>query len=273
MRQFLSPRLGIPGVLLTVSVCSVLLGATQPPVAPGARTLTVLFDNTVSTAGGAGCTAGWGFSAVIEGAGRTILFDSGADAAVFRRNVESLRADLSKVDLVFVSHDHADHTGGLPVMLEKKAGVPVYVPAAARAEFQAELRSKGGQVKPVGEPLLISPGLWSTGDLGESIHEQALVIDTPRGLVLVTGCAHPGIVSIVEKARAVGKKDVWMVLGGFHLLETPSSAVETIVSRFKTLGVQRVGATHCTGEPAIAAFRAAYGAAFVELGVGRKLEL
>jgi len=125
----------------------------------------------------------------------------------------------------------------------------------------------------VKDPREIAPGLQSTGDLGDAIHEQALLIDTPRGLVVVTGCAHPGIVSILEKAKAVGKKDIWMVLGGFHLNQTPPAAVESIIARFRSLGVQRVGATHCTGDAAIAMFRKAFGDRFVELGVGRKIQM
>jgi 7,8-dihydropterin-6-yl-methyl-4-(beta-D-ribofuranosyl)aminobenzene 5'-phosphate synthase len=262
------------------SVCLVLGAVAFAVLAPvfaasvaPSPTLTVLFDNTLNTASGSACTAGWGFSALIEGVGRTILFDSGAEEAVFQKNVAALNVDLKKVDLVFISHDHDDHTAGLGVMLGKRAGVPVYVPAAADAGFQAGVRGKGGKVIAVKDPQLLFPSVLSTGDLGNAIHEQALVIDTPRGLVVVTGCAHPGIVSILEKAKVVGKKDVWMVVGGFHLYQTPPAAVEAIIARFKELGVQRVGATHCTGDPAIAMFRKAFGAGFVELGVGRKVQL
>jgi 7,8-dihydropterin-6-yl-methyl-4-(beta-D-ribofuranosyl)aminobenzene 5'-phosphate synthase len=253
--------------LLVAAAVSAGLSAAYSP------TLTVLFDNTVNTAQGPGCTAGWGFAALIEGVGRTILFDSGAQEDVFQKNVAALGVDLKKVDFVFISHDHNDHTGGLGVMLGKKAGVPVYVPAGARAEFQADARAKGGQVTAVKDRQEIIPGVWSTGDLGQAIHEQALVIDTPRGLVVVTGCAHPGIVSMLETVKAAGKKDIWMVVGGFHLNQTPAEAVEAIIARFKALGVQRVGATHCTGDAAIGMFKRAFGEGFVELGVGRKLQM
>ncbi len=64
-----------------------------------------------------------------------------------------------------------------------------------------------------------------------------------------------------------------MVLGGFHLGQTPAAAVEQIIARFKALGVRRVGATHCTGDAAIATFRKAFGNDFIELGVGRKIDL
>lgn len=237
---------------------------------PAAPTLTVLYDNYPFQAG---CATGWGLSAFIEGVGRTILFDAGAEAADFQRNVDALKVDLAKVDFVFISHDHGDHTGGLAPVLQTKAGVPVHVAASARLEFQASVRNQGGRIVAVKEAQAIAPGVLSTGDLGSAIHEQALILDTPRGLIVVTGCAHPGIVSIVEKAAGVGKKNVWMVLGGFHLLETSPADVEKVIARFRELGVQRVGATHCTGDAAIAMFKKAFGQNFVELGVGRKVDL
>jgi 7,8-dihydropterin-6-yl-methyl-4-(beta-D-ribofuranosyl)aminobenzene 5'-phosphate synthase len=251
-------------VLLAVCV------AVFQTVVPPPPTLTVLYDNYPFQAG---CATGWGFSALIEGVGPIILFDSGEKEDVFRKNLDALKADLGKIDLVFVSHDHDDHTGGLPLVLRKKAGAPVYVTASARPEFQASVLKQGGRVVIVKEPQAIAPGILSTGDLGSAIHEQALLLDTPRGLIVITGCAHPGIVSIVEKAAAVGKKNVWMVLGGFHLLETSPADVEKVIARFRELGVQRVGATHCTGDAAIAMFKKAFGRDFVELGVGRKIDL
>jgi len=242
------------------------LGAAGVP----SPTLTVLYDNYPFADG---CATGWGFSALIEGVGRTILFDAGADAAVFQRNVDALKVDLARADLVFISHDHSDHTGGLAAAFRKKPGVPVYVPFLAEPQFQSAVRGSGARLVAVKEPQEIAPGIFSTGDLGQAIHEHALILDTHQGLVVVTGCAHPGIVSIVERSREVGKKHVRMVLGGFHLGQTPAAAVEQIIARFKALGVQHVGATHCTGDATIATFRKAFGQNFVELGAGRRIDL
>ncbi len=108
-----------------------------------------------------------------------------------------------------------------------------------------------------------------TGTMGDQIMEQSLVISTPKGLVVITGCSHPGIVPILERAREVGKDKIYAVLGGFHLLQHSDPAVAEIVGRFRALGVEKVGASHCTGAKAIAAFRSAYGSDFIELGAGR----
>jgi 7,8-dihydropterin-6-yl-methyl-4-(beta-D-ribofuranosyl)aminobenzene 5'-phosphate synthase len=231
--------------------------------------LTVLYDNYPFEAR---CETGWGFSALIEGVGRTILFDTGADGAALQRNADALKVSLSKADLVFISHDHGDHTGGLAAVLRAKPGLPVYVPHLAAPQFQSAVRGAGARLVAVSGPQTIAPGVSSTGDLGDAIREQALVLDSPQGLIVVTGCAHPGIVAIVERAKAVGKKDVWMVLGGFHLGGTSAADVERIIGRFKALGVQRVGPTHCTGDAAMAMFKKAFGQGFVDLGVGRRIE-
>ena len=81
---------------------------------PSSPRLTVLYDNYPFDAS---CATGWGFSALVEGVGRTILFDTGAEAAAFQRNADRLKVNLETVDLIFISHDHGDHTGGLAAAL------------------------------------------------------------------------------------------------------------------------------------------------------------
>ncbi len=99
--------------------------------------------------------------------------------------------------------------------------------------------------------------------------EQALVLETPPGLVVITGCAHPGIVRMLEVVKAQYDRPIYMVLGGFHLVTAPADEIAAIVQRFRALGVRKVGATHCTGDTAIAAFRRVYGDDYVPMGVGR----
>ena len=107
--------------------------------------------------------------------------------------------------------------------------------------------------------------------MGIQIKEQALLIETSQGIILITGCAHPGIVDIVKKAKDVLKKDIYLVFGGFHLVETSANQVNRIIAEFEDLGVQKVGATHCTGDEAIELFKKAYGENFVALGVGKRI--
>lgn len=105
--------------------------------------------------------------------------------------------------------------------------------------------------------------------MGNAIKEQTLILDTSRGLVIIAGCAHPGIVGILEKARLMTGRPIEAVLGGFHLLQKGDEEIGRIIARFKELGVARVGVSHCTGDKAIAMFRDAYKDRFIELGAGR----
>ena len=107
--------------------------------------------------------------------------------------------------------------------------------------------------------------------MGVQIKEQALVLDTSQGIVVITGCAHPGIVGIVKKAKEMLSKDIDLVFGGFHLMGTPTSQIKKIIAEFRAMGVNKVGATHCTGDEAIQMFRDEWGKDFVELGAGRKI--
>jgi 7,8-dihydropterin-6-yl-methyl-4-(beta-D-ribofuranosyl)aminobenzene 5'-phosphate synthase len=253
---------------LLIFTAGVLCGA--PAVAAGPLRITVLYDNTAARPD---CGADWGFACLVEGTQKTILFDTGTKADIFASNVGVLRADLSRVDAIVISHPHGDHTGGIPVALKARPGLPVLLPFGSPSALTESVRSAGATVTAVEGPTDVGPDAFVTGPVGGRIPEQALVIKRPEGLVVVVGCSHPGIVAIVEKAKQVSSGKVLAVLGGFHLLDHSDEAVAGIVARFRELGVEKVGATHCTGERAIGAFRKAYGARFIEMGAGRVVEL
>jgi metal-dependent hydrolase (beta-lactamase superfamily II)/pimeloyl-ACP methyl ester carboxylesterase len=243
-----------------------------PASAPGGGPLriTVLFDNTVADSR---LTPAWGFAALIEHGGRTLLFDAGGDPRLLLANADSLGIDLRRVDAVAVSHAHGDHTNGLQGLVQRGVRVPLY----ALPEFASAVRNRFGDAFTVreaapGDELL--PGVFTTGtmeDPGVGIPEQSLVIPTDSGLVVITGCAHQGIVAIVRRAMELRGGPVRLVVGGFHLGTKSDAEVRAIIAELRHLGVRSVGATHCTGEEAIAAFAAAYGADFVPVGVGRVL--
>ena len=230
--------------------------------------LTVLYDNTVADPR---LAAAWGFSALIERGGHTLLLDAGGDPGVFMGNVDALGIDLGRVEAVAVSHAHGDHTNGLAALVERGVNVPLY----ALPSFASFFRDRFGGTFAVeeaspGQELL--PGVFTTGEMVDPvvrIPEQSLVVPTDSGLVVVTGCAHQGIVAIVRRARELFDRPVFLVLGGFHLIDKNDAQIAEIVAEFRRLGVRKVGATHCTGEAAIAAFAAEYGEDFVSTGAGR----
>lgn len=231
---------------------------------------TILYDNILHKEG---TWTDWGFSCLIEGAEKTILFDTGTKPEILMHNVAAMNVDLKKVDLIVISHDHGDHTGGLAAVLEKKPGIPVYYPVSFPAEFERRVENMGGRAKTVDMPIEICGHVHLTGEMGETIVEQSLIIDTPGGLVIVTGCAHPGIVKILRRAREIEDKPISLVFGGFHLGNTKNAEVEAIIAEFKSLGVERCGATHCTGDRPIALFKKAFGANYVPMGTGRVIEV
>jgi len=232
--------------------------------------VTILYDNY---AGQEELETDWGFSCLIEGTEKTILFDTGTKSDLFFRNVEALKADLDSVDLVVISHDHYDHTGSLVPFLKKKSDVSVYLLTSFRDVLFQEVRQTGAKIVSVQDPVQICLNVHTTGEMGVQIKEQALILDTSQGLVVITGCAHPGIVGIVKKAKQVLNKDINLVFGGFHLTQTPAAQIKRIIADFRELSVKKVGATHCTGDEAIQMFREEWGNNFVELGVGRKISI
>jgi 7,8-dihydropterin-6-yl-methyl-4-(beta-D-ribofuranosyl)aminobenzene 5'-phosphate synthase len=212
----------------------------------------------------------WGMSCLVEGTEKTYLFDTGGDGEILLSNMKKLGKDPEQIDAVFLSHNHADHTEGLWKLLRVLSNkrVEIYVPKSFPPGFSARAAKAGATVIEVDEPREISPAIYTTGERGTSIKEQALVIKTSEGLVVLTGCSHPGIVDMVKTAKRIGHGEVLLVTGGFHLMRSRRSHVERVIDELKRLGVQRVGPSHCTGERAMEMFERAWGADFVDLGCG-----
>jgi len=231
--------------------------------------LTILVDNTVR---GKNLWKDWGFSCLISWRGSKILFDTGSQPDILNHNARVLGIDLKKISTVFLSHIHSDHTGGLPAILSANPAVTIWVPASFPQSFTESVASFKTTVRRVSGPEEILPGIFSTGELGTSIREQSLVIETPRGLVVVTGCSHPGIVTILETVQKQFHKNIYFVVGGFHLNWTSDEKVRDIVHKFKQLGVEKVAPAHCTGSRAENLFQKIYGSQYVPAGAGLLLD-
>jgi len=242
---------------------------TLPTIGEATVRLTIVYDNTAYDPR---LGSAWGFAVLVEVPGARLLFDTGGDAALLLANMDLLGIDPTSVDTVVLSHEHEDHTGGLAALLYTGADPVVYLPAAFSLAFRDWVAARARAVV-VTAPLEILPGVFSTGEMGEGIIEQALVIDTGAGAVVVTGCAHPGIVEVVRRAREILPGEVALVVGGFHLGEATPGQIEAIVAAFDELGVRQVAPAHCTGALATRAFSEAYGHDFLEAGAGRVIEV
>jgi 7,8-dihydropterin-6-yl-methyl-4-(beta-D-ribofuranosyl)aminobenzene 5'-phosphate synthase len=210
--------------------------------------LTILYDNIrfdprLKTA--------WGFSCLVRGLEKTILFDTGGDGFTLLENMRRLRGEPSEIDIVVLSHIHGDHTGGLE-----------------------RFKSLGARFEEVLEARELFPGAYTTGELGDGIREQALALKTTEGLVVITGCAHPGIVNMVRKAKEMtGQDTVYLLVGGFHLGGEQPSRIKSVAKELRLLSVQKVVPCHCSGDETRRLFREKFGADYVEGGVGKGIEL
>ncbi len=218
--------------------------------------------------------ASWGFSCLIRYQGRTILFDTGSDSVVLEQNMARLGIDPAGLDLLMISHQHWDHTGGIYAILNANRNLRVFVPCSFSAHFKSDLKRYGAQIIEVQEAHEILPGFFTTGELEGLLPEQAALVRTSSGTLIITGCAHPGIVSIVETAKIILPKDeIALVMGGFHLLHYSDDDILQIIARFKDAGVRYAAASHCSGDRARNLFAREYGDHFIYLGAGSEIIL
>lgn len=254
-------------LIMLYSVTSV--GSEEMKESPQLR-ITVVFNNVPFQAG---LTTDWGFSCVIEGLDKTILFDTGGDGDLLLANLERLGVEPETVGAVVLSHIHTDHVGGLSRFLDLNSQVTVYLPESFPLSFKRTIVHRGARVERVGGPRQLWERVHSTGEMGDGIKEQALILDTSKGLVIITGCAHPDVTRIVAAARNHLHEKVYLLMGGFHLLGKDKAGIQTIIRNLKSQGVEKVAPSHCTGNKAIALFREAWGADFIEGGCGAVIEL
>ena len=287
------------GIALGVAV---LLAAALEAQEP--RRITVLYD---AFGAPSDLERDWGFAALVEYGGKRILFDTGNDAAIFDRNLKRLGVDLTKLDAVFISHRHGDHTTGLSYLLEVNPGVRVFVPqegaffkSRAPKEFLApypvlplHLRYYGGRppekwvsgtpweegrFEIVTGTTEIFPGFYAITTKSQKpgtmeMNEVSLAIRTPEGLAVVVGCSHPGVEKILEEAAKIDT-DLYTVTGGFHLVLTPEAEVRRVASLLHDgFRIERVAPGHCTSELGFAVFQESFRERFDPAGVGASIPL
>jgi 7,8-dihydropterin-6-yl-methyl-4-(beta-D-ribofuranosyl)aminobenzene 5'-phosphate synthase len=232
-------------------------------------TFTIVYDNNgydpeLQTA--------WGFACLVETDEATVLFDTGGDAPTLLGNMAKLGIDPLAIEAVVLSHIHGDHVGGLAGLLDAGARPMVYVPAAFPASFKNGVSARTDLVEVTG-PMEIRPGLHTTGEVGSAIVEQALAVETEDGLVVVTGCAHPGVVEMVDRASEVLGGKVLLVMGGFHLGNATQGQIEGVIDGFRRLGVRTVAPCHCTGDRARQLLAESFASDYIVAGVGRVITI
>ncbi len=259
MRHFLIP--------LTLCLPSL---SSLPPAAMAQEseiTVTILYDNIWHDDR---LDIDWGFAALIEMGDRTLLLDAGTQGDMFMRHLRILGKDPADIDALVISHAHGDHTGGMEALFATGARPTTYLLGA----FPEEFRRRTAAITTVIEAEPgdeIVEGVFTTGLVGEAIPEQAVAIRTAEGLVVITGCAHPGALEMTRRVRELSDEPIHLVMGGFHLIGARGSQLQASVQSMLELGVEMAGPSHCSGAQAINAFSTAYGQNLVPLGVGRVL--
>ncbi len=230
----------------------------------------------------------WGFAALVEADGRKILFDTGARPNTVLQNVRELKLDLSDVQDVILSHFHDDHTTGLMTLRREfsksnpKALARVHVATGIFLErrghesnpmiaMKKEFEATGGEFFVHEKPEEIFPGIWLSGPVPRAYPEknytggtevntgsawvednipddQSLVFNTARGLVLLSGCGHSGIVNTLQYARGfLRPARVEAAIGGFHLFRANDEQLAWTASKLKEYHTAQFLGAHCTG--------------------------
>jgi 7,8-dihydropterin-6-yl-methyl-4-(beta-D-ribofuranosyl)aminobenzene 5'-phosphate synthase len=169
--------------------------------------LKILYDNDADP----GFTEGWGFSCLITLDDEKILFDTGWDGDALLSNMGKMGENPGDIRRIVLSHPHWDHIGGVNHI--RVEGCEVWVPRSFSKNMKAEMESRF-EVHEVGGPQAIRDGVWTTGELGDRIKEQSLVLGTSRGLLVIVGCSHPGVSNIISSASNFGSP--WGIIGGMH---------------------------------------------------------
>ena len=220
----------------------------------------------------------WGVAIWIEDKDTAVLFDTGGDPSALWKNIVASGVDIKKLSKIIISHNHWDHVNGLPIVLEHSHHKPdVLVP-----EFDftlIEIKNPGARLTGIKKPEQINDFLWSTGQMKAStwqgtIHEQSLMVLHNHSIFLLTGCSHPGIVKIVERAQKIHPdKQISLIAGGFHLMHHSIQQVKEISARLKRLQVNRIAPSHCTGDSAIQIFKQEWKQNFVDFNIGNSIRI
>jgi len=153
---------------------------------------------------------------VVSSPGHTLMFDCGWDGHILERNLSRLGVSFDEIDIVVLSHQHWDHISGLTRLLAQRKRddrLRAFIPAGFSERLKGEI-SRKAQLEEVHEAREIAPGIMTTGQLGRDIKEQSLMLLSAGRSVVLTGCAHPGLGTILGRVREYARPAI--LVGGLH---------------------------------------------------------
>ena len=251
----------------------------------------------------------WGFAAFIEYRGQTILFDGGNSPEILSQNALALGIDLTRVDIAILSHRHPDHASGLDYLIRVNPRIKLFLPndtalggpepfglravpddvmqslpvkqryfrePTTTIDYDPGDRFWGANTEFVVSSREIAPGvnLIVTMNQQFNIHELSLALKTDDGTVLVTGCSHSGLPTILRETIQQIDESVDLVVGGYHLAWRPIEQISELARSLKTeFQVTRVAPAHCSGHTAFKVFQDVFSEEFLFFGLGSEIEL
>ncbi|HAD03702.1 MAG: hypothetical protein A2091_06955 [Desulfuromonadales bacterium GWD2_61_12] len=252
-----------------------------------------------------------GFSCLVETPRCKLLFDTGQGLGLLH-NAAELGVNLAELDGVALSHGHYDHAGGLAALLAARAPLTVwahpdiFLDRYWRSEFESrpignpnlrpDLEERGAVFSLDRGFRELATGVWFSGEIPRTndfekgdphlvvpsaggfsidplLDDQALILDSGKGLVLLCGCAHAGLVNTMQHAfRQTGRDRIHAVIGGTHLGPADDAQFSSTRKALRDLGVERVATSHCTGLQRSAQLQREFGGRFAFAAVGSRLE-
>lgn len=239
-----------------------------------------------------------GLSFLIEADSEKILFDTGQSKEVIAHNLEKLNEDLSDLNYIVLSHGHYDHTGGLeevarrignakvfahPNIFDEKyvkrdgkyirIGIPFDIDDLKNS-FNFHLNEEGSE---------IIKGIRTTGQIpritefehvpkrfyikkndtyinDNIIDDQALILETQNGIMVILGCTHSGLINTLYHIKGItGKNEFWGLIGGVHLWSAEEEQLKRTAKALEEFNPRIIGLSHCSGLNAFLYFSKVFG--------------
>lgn len=238
----------------------------------------------------------WGLAIYIENEGQKFLLDAGASPK-FIKNALALQINLNEITYAILSHAHYDHSNGMAAFFEENKNACFYLRKGAEENcyerkwfFSKYIGIHKGFLEKYKNRIIYTEGDYVLTDgvyliphktpelenLGKKNnlyikingqkypdsfnHEQSLVFDSEKGLVIFNSCSHGGADNIVhEVSETFPDKNIYAVIGGFHLFDASENEMKQFAERLKQTGIKKIITGHCTGNRAFEIIKKEFG--------------